>query len=198
MGKIALIILGILLVFVVILAMTGIGQYNGLVGKRTDVDAKWGQVEVVLQRRADLIPNLVNTVKGYANIEQSILTKIAESQAVIKSSTATPEQKMDASNQMSSAVRGIPQFGMPYTAFVQQYPQLKSNEQFQRLFDELAGSENRVAVARKDYNESVQAYNTSRNTFPAVLIAGMMGFQDKPFFKAEEGSKTAPVVDFSK
>ncbi len=196
MGKIALIILGILLVFVVILAMTGIGQYNGLVGKRTDVDAKWAQVENNLQRRADLIPNLVNTAKGYANVEQGILTKIAESQRVIQSSGSTPEQKMDASNQMTGALRAGGLY--PFMTFAQAYPNLKSDVQFNRLSDELAGTENRLAVARKDYNESTQDYNTSRNKFPAVLIAGMMGFQDKPFFKAEEGSKTAPVVDFSK
>ena len=196
MGKIALIILGILLVFVVILAMTGIGQYNGLVGKRTDVDSKWAQVENNLQRRGDLIPNLVNTVKGYAKIEESVLTQIAKSQAVLKSGTASPEEKMDASNQMTSSLRAGGFY--PFMSFAQAYPNLKSDAQFNRLSDELAGTENRLAVARKDYNESTQDYNTSRNKFPAVLIAGMMGFQDKPFFKAEEGSKTAPVVDFSK
>ena len=196
MGKIALIILGILLVFVVILAMTGIGQYNGLVGKRTDVDSKWAQVENNLQRRADLIPNLVNTVKGYAKIEESVLTQIAKSQAVLKSGTASPEEKMDASNQMTSSLRSGGFY--PFMSFAQAYPNLKSDAQFARLSDELAGTENRLGVARKDYNESTQDYNTSRNKFPAVLIAGMMGFQDKPFFKAEEGSKTAPVVDFSK
>ena len=199
MGKIALIILGILLVFVVLLAMMGIGQYNGLTTKRTDVDAKWAQVENNLQRRADLIPNLVNTVKGYAKIEQSVLTQIAQSQAVIKNGSSTPEQKMDASNQMSGALRSGGFMGAyPFMSFVQAYPQLKSDQQFSRLSDELAGTENRLGVARKDYNESTQDYNTSRQKFPAVLIAGAMGFQDKPFFKAEEGAKTAPVVDFSK
>ena len=176
--------------------MMGIGQYNGLTTKRTDVDAKWAQVENNLQRRADLIPNLVNTVKGFANVEQNILTTIAKSQAVIKSGDSTPEQKMEASNQMTGALRmgGL----YPFMTFAQAYPNLKSDAQFNRLSDELAGTENRLAVARKDYNESAQDYNTSRNRFPAVLIAGMMGFQDKPFFKAEEGSRTAPVVDFSK
>ncbi|NOT60668.1 MAG: LemA family protein [Acidobacteria bacterium] len=196
MGKIALIILGILLVFVVILAMTGIGQYNGLTTKRTDVDAKWAQVENNLQLRADKIPNLVNIVKGYAKLEEGVLTKIAESQRVIQSSGSTPEQKMDASNQMTGALRAGGLY--PFMTFAQAYPNLKSDAQFARLSDELSGTENRLAVARKDYNESTQDYNTSRNRFPAVLIAGMMGFQDKPFFKAEEGSKTAPVVDFSK
>ena len=196
MGKIALIILGILLLFVGVLAMTGIGQYNGLTTKRTDVDAKWAQVENNLQRRADLIPNLVNTVKGYANVEQGILTKIAESQRIIQSTGSSPEQKMDASNQMTGALRGGGFY--PFMSFAQAYPNLKSDAQFNRLSDELSGTENRLAVARKDYNESTQDYNTSRNKFPAVLIASMMGFVDKPFFKAEEGSKTAPVVNFGK
>jgi LemA protein len=196
MGKIALVILGILLVFVILLGMMGIGQYNGLTTKRTDVDAKWAQVENNLQRRGDLIPNLVNTVKGYAKIEEGVLTKIAQSQAVLRSGTSTPEEKMDASNQMTSTLRAGGFY--PFMSFAQAYPNLKSDQQFNRLSDELAGTENRLAVARKDYNESVQDYNTSRQKFPAVLIAGMMGFQDKPFFKAEEGMKTAPVVDFSK
>lgn len=200
MGKIALIILGVLLLFVLIIGGAGLSSYNGLVEKRNIVDKQWAQVENNLQRRADLIPNLVNTVKGYANIEQSVLTQIAQSQAVMKSGSATPEQKMDASNQMTGALQrgGLIGAGLPFMTLVQSYPQLKSDQQFLRLQDELAGTENRLAVARKDYNDSVNEYNTSRQKFPAVMVASLTGFQDKPFFKADEGAKIAPKVDFSK
>lgn len=198
MGKIALIILGVLLLFVLIIGGSGLSSYNGLVEKRNIVDKEWAQVENNLQRRADLIPNLVNTVKGYAKIEQSVLTQIAQSQAVMKSGTATPEDKMNASNQMTGALQrgGLLGGGLPFMTLVQSYPQLKSDQQFNRLSDELAGTENRLAIARKDYNDSVNVYNTSRQKFPTVIVASMTGFQDKPFFKADEGSKVAPKVEF--
>jgi len=198
MGKIALIILGVLLLFVLIIGGSGLSSYNGLVEKRNVVDKEWAQVENNLQRRADLIPNLVNTVKGYAKIEQSVLTQIAQSQAVMKSGTASPEDKMNASNQMTGALQrgGLLGGGLPFMTLVQSYPQLKSDQQFNRLSDELAGTENRLAVARKDYNDSVNIYNTSRQKFPTVIVASMTGFQDKPFFKADEGSKVAPKVEF--
>lgn len=198
MGKIALIILGVLLLFVLIIGGSGLSSYNGLVEKRNVVDKEWAQVENNLQRRADLIPNLVNTVKGYAKIEQSVLTQIAQSQAVMKSGTATPEDKMNASNQMTGALQrgGLLGGGLPFMTLVQSYPQLKSDQQFNRLSDELAGTENRLAIARKDYNDSVNVYNTSRQKFPTVIVASMTGFQDKPFFKADEGSKVAPKVEF--
>lgn len=198
MGKIALIILGVLLLFVLIIGGSGLSSYNGLVEKRNIVDKEWAQVENNLQRRADLIPNLVNTVKGYAKIEQSVLTQIAQSQAVMKSGTATPEDKMNASNQMTGALQrgGLLGGGLPFMTLVQSYPQLKSDQQFNRLSDELAGTENRLAIARKDYNDSVNVYNTSRQKFPTVIVASLTGFQDKPFFKADEGSKVAPKVEF--
>ncbi len=198
MGKIALIILGVLLLFVLIIGGTGLSSYNGLVEKRNVVDKQWAQVENNLQRRADLIPNLVNTVKGYAKIEQSVLTQIAQSQAVMKSGTASPEDKMNASNQMTGALQrgGLLGGGLPFMTLVQSYPQLKSDQQFLRLSDELAGTENRMLVARKDYNDSVNVYNTSRQKFPTVIVASMTGFQDKPFFKAEDTAKAAPKVEF--
>ena len=200
MGKIALVILAVLVIFLLIVGGSALGSYNTLVGKRNDVDGKWAQVENNLQRRADLIPNLVNTVKGYAKLEESVLTQIARAQTVMKSGSATPEEKMDASNQMTGALRngGLLGVGMPFMTLVQSYPQLKSDAQFNRLSDELAGTENRLAVARKDYNESVQTYNTTRQAFPTVVVANFTGFADKPFFKAEEGARTVPKVDFSK
>jgi len=207
MGKALLGVLAVILLLVLVIGGWVAGKYNGLIASRNDVDGKWAQVENNLQRRADLIPNLVNAVKGYVKLEESVFTKIAEARAKIQSTTATPEEKMAASNQMTEVARGaglipggnggILGTGGRFLSIVEQYPQLKSDQQFLRLQDELAGTENRLAVARKDYNETVQTYNTNRQTFPTVIIAGMLGFQDKPFFKAEEGARTAPKVDFS-
>jgi LemA protein len=212
MGKTALVVLGVILLFVLILGGWAFGSYNGLIEQRNNVDKQWAQVENNLQRRADLIPNLVNTVKGFAKLEESVFTRIADARAKIQSNTATIQEKMDASNEMSSVAReigllpsgggggggGILGTGGRFLSIVEQYPQLQSNQNFTRLQDELAGTENRMAVARKDYNESVTDYNTRRQKFPTVIIAGMMGFQDKPLFKAEDGAKRAPTVDFSK
>jgi LemA protein len=198
MGKIALVILGVILLAVLLIGSMGIGGYNTLTTKRNDVDKQWAQVENNLQRRADLIPNIVNTVKGYAKLEESVLTQVAQAQSIMKSGSATPEQKMDASNQMTTALQRGGLIGGPFLTLVQQYPQLKSDQQFLRLQDELAGTENRLAVARKDYNDSVTDYNTTRQKFPTVVVANFTGFQDKPFFKADEAAKVAPKVDFSK
>lgn len=200
MGKIALVILGVLLLAVLVLGGAAISGYNKLTTKRNIVEQQWSQVENNLQRRADLIPNLVNTVKGYAKLEEGVLTQIAQAQAVLKSGTATPEEKMEASNKTTGALRrgGLLGGGLPYLTLVQAYPQLKSDREFLRLMDELAGTENRLAVARKDYNEAVTDYNNTRQSFPTVIIANLMGFQNKPYFKADEGAKTVPKVDFSK
>jgi LemA protein len=208
MGKTAIVIVGVLVVLLLIFGGAAVGGYNTLVGKRNNVDNNWAQVENQLQRRADLIPNLVNTVKGYANFEQETLTRIADARSRILSPTATPEQKMEASNQMSAAARqagllpggegGILGTGGRFLSITEQFPQLKADQQFLRLQDELAGSENRLSVARRDYNNSVNEYNTTRQTFPTVLIASLMGFQDKPFFKSEEAAKQVPRVDFGK
>ena len=208
MGKTAIVIVGVLVVVVLIFGGAAVGGYNTLVGKRNNVDNNWAQVENQLQRRADLIPNLVNTVKGYANFEQETLTRIADARSRILSPTATPEQKMEASNQMSAAARqagllpggegGILGSGGRFLSITEQFPQLKADQQFLRLQDELAGTENRLSVSRRDYNNSVNEYNTTRQTFPTVLIASLMGFQDKPFFKSEEAAKQVPRVDFGK
>jgi LemA protein len=208
MGKTAIVIVGVLVLIALIFGGAAVGGYNTLVGKRNGVDSNWAQVENQLQRRADLIPNLVNTVKGYANFEQETLTRIADARSRILSPTATPEQKMEASNQMSAAARqagllpggdgGILGSGGRFLSITEQFPQLKSDQQFLRLQDELAGTENRLGVSRRDYNNSVNDYNTTRQTFPTVLIAGLMGFQDKPFFKAEETARQVPRVDFGK
>jgi LemA protein len=208
MGKIGLVILGALLLLALVVVGWAMGGYNRLIEKRNLVDNRWAQVENNLQRRADLIPNLANTVKGIAKLEQSTFTQIAEARAKILSPTATPEEKIDANNQMTQAARnagllpagGILGPGGRFLAITEQYPQLKSDQSFLRLQDELAGTENRLAVSRKDYNDAVKDYITSKQQFPTVILASLMRgtFPDKPFFKAEEGSRQAPKVEFDK
>jgi LemA protein len=205
MGKIAIFIVGLIILAALVIGLWGIGSYNTLTRSRNIVDQEWSQVENQLQRRADLIPNLVNTVKGIAKLEESVLTKIADARSKILSQTATPEEKMAASNQMSEAARqagllpgGILGPGGRFLSITEQYPQLKSDQSFLRLQDELAGTENRLAVARRDYNNAATEYNITRQRFPAVLISGLLGFKDKPLFIADEGARRAPTVDFSR
>src|SRR5882672_7699065 len=203
MGKIGLVIMGAILLFALLIGGWAAGGYNNLIGKRNLVDNRWAQVENNLQRRADLIPNLANSVKGIANLEQNIYTRIADARARMLSPTATPEEKIEANNQMTQAARdagllpagGILGQGGRFLAITEQYPQLKSDQSFLRLQDELAGTENRLAVSRKDYNDAVTDYTTSKQTFPTVILASLMRgtFPDKPFFKAEEGSRRAPT-----
>jgi LemA protein len=199
MGKAGLVILGVLVLFVLIVGGMALGSYNGLVGKRNVVENKWSQLENQMQRRADLIPNIVGTVKGIAGQEKEIFTKIAEARSRLLSA-GTPEQKIEANNQLSQTLRdgGLLGTGGRFLSITESYPQLKSDQNFMRLQDELAGTENRLAVARMDYNNSVTDYQTTKQSFPTVLIAGLMGFQDKPLFNADEGARTAPKVDFSK
>jgi len=208
MGKIGLVILGAVVLFVLLIGGWAVGGYNTLIGKRNLVDNRWAQVENNLQRRADLIPNLANSVKGIANLEQSIYTRIADARAKMLSPTTTPEEKIAANNEMTQAARdggllpsgGILGQGGRFLSITEQYPQLKSDQSFLRLQDELAGTENRLAVARKDYNDAVTDYITAKQTFPTVILASLMKgtFPDKPFFKAEEGSRRAPTVEFGK
>lgn len=203
MGKVGLIILGVVVLIVLILGVSMVGSYNTLVAKRNTVDQQWAQVENQFQRRADLIGNLVNTVKGIAAQEKEIFIKIAEARSRLLAA-ATPEEKIAANEQLTKASQeagllpggGILGPGGRFLSITEAYPELKSSENFLRLQDELAGTENRLAVARKDYNDAVTDYNTTRQRFPTVLIAGIMGFQDKPFFKADEGARQAPKVDF--
>ena len=212
MGKSALWILGIVVLVILFVVGLGAGRYNTLVSSRNTVDQQWAQVENNLQRRADLIGNLVGTVKGIAGQEKDVFIKIAEARSRLLGASS-PEDKMAANEQLTKASQeagllpsagggggggGILGTGGRFLSIVEQYPQLRSSESFLKLQDELAGTENRLAVARKDYNDAVTDYNTTRQRFPTVLIAGLMGFQDKPFFKAEEGAKQVPKVDFSK
>lgn len=204
MGKKALVILGVIILLVVILGAMAIGTYNSLVTKRQTVDAQWSQVENLMQRRADLIPNIVGTVKGIAGLEERVFTRIAEARSQLLSTMQNPnsttEDKIAADSKLSQAMRdgGLLGTGGRFLSITENYPQLKSNESFLKLQDELAGTENRLATARRDYTLAAQEYNTTRSRFPTVLIAGLMGFKEQPYFKADEGARQAPKVDFGK
>src|SRR5947209_4105059 len=165
-------------------------SYNKFVTQEEAVKAQWAQVQNELQRRNDLIPNLVETVKGYASHESQVFEDIAASRAKLAGAT-TPADQIAAANQQSAALSRL-------LAIVENYPQLKANEQFNRLMDELSGTENRLAVERMRYNERVQEYNTSRRQFPANLTAKMFGFKEYPFFQAPPEAKTVPKVTFTK
>ena len=202
--KVGLIILGVIVVVGLILAIWGIGSYNGLVTKRQNVDAHWAEVQNQMQRRADLIPNIVATVKGIAGLEERVFTRIAEARSQLLSTignpNATTEQKIAADQNLTTAMRdgGLLGTGGRFLSITENYPQLKSNENFLRLQDELAGTENRLTTSRRDYTLAAQDYNTSRSRFPTVLIAGLLGFPAQPYFQADPGAQKAPTVDFSK
>lgn len=183
----------IVVVVLVLIVLIGFGQYisvkNTLVAKDQAVKAAWSQVDIVLQRRADLIPNLVETVKGYAQQEVTVFGDIAKARSALLSA-GTPSEKIAANNQLDGALGRL-------LLVVENYPQLKSNENFLRLQDELAGTENRIAVERKRYNDTLQDYNTYVLQFPASIFAGFAGFkQNDAYFKAAEGSREVPKVNF--
>ena len=165
-------------------------SYNKFVGQEEAIKTQWGQVENQLQRRNDLIPNLVETTKGIAQQEKDVFGQIAESRAKL-AGAKTPEQTIEAANQQSSALARL-------LVVVENYPQLRSNEQFARLMDELSGTENRIAVERMRYNERVQAYNTSRRQFPSNVTAGIFGFKEYPVFNAPPEAERVPRVNFGR
>jgi len=204
MGKKALVILGIFILLVLIVGGVAINTYNTLVTKRQNVNAQWSQVENQMQRRADLIPNIVATVKGIAGLEERVFTRIAEARSQLLSTMQNPnsttEDKIAANSKLDQALRdgGLLGTGGRFLAITENYPQLKSNESFLKLQDELAGTENRLATARRDYTVAAQDYNTTRSRFPTVIMAGVMGFREQPYFKADEGARQAPKVDFNK
>ena len=165
-------------------------SYNTFVSQEVAIKAQWAQVENQLQRRNDLIPNLVETTKGFAQHEEGVYKDIADARSRLLAAKS-PEETIAAANQQTSALGRL-------LAVVENYPQLKANEQFNRLMDELAGTENRLAVERMRYNERVQAYDTSRRQFPANLTAKLFGFKEYPFFQAPPDAKTVPKVNFSK
>jgi len=193
MGK-GLIVAAVLLVVVVLVALFAFGQYvgvkNTLVGKNEAVKASWSQVDIVLQRRADLIPNLVETVKGYATQEQTVFGDIAKARSSLLSA-GSPQEKMAANGQLDGALGRL-------LVITENYPQLRSNENFLRLQDELAGTENRIAVERKRYNDTLRDYNTYVQQFPNSFFAGFAGFKpNEAYFEAAEGSRVVPKVTFS-
>jgi LemA protein len=185
----ALIAIGV----IVLIAFLGVSKYytvkNDLVTQREAVNAQWSNVDVVLQRRADLIPNLVNTVKGFAAHETEVYKSIADARAALISGR-TPQEKIAANDQLSGALSRL-------LVVAENYPQLKSNENFLRLQDELAGTENRIAVERRKYNETLEHYNVQIQKFPDNLVAGIAGFtRNDAYFKTEAGAREVPKVQF--
>jgi LemA protein len=194
-GKILAIVVVIVLVFVVI---TGVSGYNRVVKLDQGVSQSWSQVENQYQRRSDLIPNLVETVKGAANFEQETLTRVIEARAKATQVQVTPEMLEDpealrrfeqAQGELSSALSRL-------LVTVEQYPELKANANYLALQDELAGTENRIGNERRRFTETVQTYNTAVKSFPMNLLAGMLGFKPKAYFEAREGAEEAPKVNF--
>lgn len=181
--------IGLVLVVLAAVSLTGC-SYNRFVSQDEAIKAQWAQVENQLQRRNDLIPNLVSTVKGYAAHEQGVFQAVADSRAKL-AGAKTPEETIQAANAQTSALARL-------LAVVENYPQLKANEQFNRLMDELSGTENRIAVERMRYNEKVQEYNTLRRRFPSNLTAAVFGFKEHPFFQAPPEARQVPKVDFGR
>jgi LemA protein len=178
---------GVLVVALVIGSMC-VGAYNRMVTEREGVDKAWAQVENVLQRRGDLIPNLVETVKGYAAHEKEIFENVAEARSKLAGAT-TPAEATAANQGLTSALGRL-------LAIAENYPQLKANENFIRLQDELAGSENRIATERMRYNEAVRGYNTLIKRFPGNIVAGLFNFGEKDYFEADAATRETPKVKF--
>lgn len=181
--------IGIIVIILVVIALLFIPKYNRLVTAEENVDSKWAQVENQLQRRYDLIPNLVESVKGYANHEQEVIANITEARAQM-GSASSPEEQAVANDALTGALSRL-------LVVVENYPNLKADANFRQLMDELAGTENRLAVAREDYNNEVQQFNKYVKRFPGNLMAGMFGFEQKEYFKAAAGADKAPSIDFS-
>jgi LemA protein len=187
--KIALVIVGVLLLVGLMLGGSLMSARNDLVTEREGVKSAWSQVDVVLQRRLDLIPNLVETVKGAATHEEKVIGEVTEARAAMMGAK-TPQERIQANSQLDGALGRL-------MVVVENYPNIKANENFLRLQDELAGTENRIAVERRKYNEVVQRYNTDIALFPKNIAAGMFGFQrEDAYFKADTAAKEAPKVKF--
>ena len=187
--KIGLAVIGVLILIALLIFGWAMGARNSLVTEREAVNGAWSQVDVALQRRADLIPNLVETVKGFAKQEQTVIKEVTDARAAL-GGARTPQEKIQANTQLDGALSRL-------LVVVENYPQLRSNENFLRLQDELAGTENRIAVERRKYNEKVQRYNTDIELFPTNIAASIFGFQrNDAYFKTEPGAKTPPKVSF--
>jgi LemA protein len=181
---------GIVLLVAIAAALSSGCSYNTFVAQEEGIKTQWAQVENQLQRRNDLIPNLVETTKGVAQQERDVFGQIAESRAKL-SGAQTPEQTIQAANEQSAALARL-------LVIVENYPQLRSSDTFNRLMDELAGTENRIAVERMRYNERVQEYNTARRQFPSNITAGLFGFREYPVFNAPPEAERVPTVNFER
>lgn len=185
--------IGCLVIGVVLFLCGGIsilGSYNGLVGQEETVDTAWADVETQYQRRYDLIPNLTNAVQGIFNQEQQVFKDIADARTRYAGAESGSTEQIEAQSSLDSAISRL-------LVIVESYPELKSNEQVTGLMDELAGTENRINVARQRYNEAARGYNTNIRQFPTNIFAGMFGFERKPLFEAQEGAENAPVVNLN-
>ncbi len=190
---------GVLVLVAIVAAVVGAGGYNNLNGKSQGVDGKWAQVQTQYQRRADLIPNLVSTVKGAANFEQSTLEGVVQARASATQVKIDPSHAPTDPAQLAAYQKAQDTLSGSLSRLlvtVEKYPELKATQSFRDLQAQIEGTENRIAVARNDFNTAAVDYNTARTNFPAVLYAGLMGFKEKPPFKADEGAQNAPKVDF--
>ncbi len=197
MNKRTWIILGIVVVVIFVIYSSLVGPYNNMVKMNQDVKGQWGNVEVAYQRRADLIPNLVETVKGYANFEKSTLTEIAGLRASVGQAKVNWDNKslpigdrINAANSMESSLSRL-------LVVVEKYPDLKANQNFMSLQAELSGTENRISVERRKYNDAVKEFNAYILVFPNNMIRGMGNFKELPFFQSDKGSEKAPTVKFN-
>ena len=187
----------IVLIVAAIVVVWGITGYNGLVSMDEGVQTKWADVETQYQRRADLIPNLVNTVKGYAAHESETLQAVVEARAKATSVNIDPtNMSAEQIANFQKAQDGVSSALSRLLVTVEKYPDLKANENFKELQAQLEGTENRISVARRDYNEAARKYNTSLRSFPKNILAGMFGFEKKAYFEAQEGNEQAPTVQF--
>ena len=185
-STIVIIVVGVILIAII----AGlVSSYNGVVSLSEEVDNKFATIDTMLQRRADLIPNLVNTVKGYTNQEQAVIDSVTDARAKLAGANSVGE-KANADQELTSALNNL-------LVVVENYPDLKSSQNFINLSDELAGTENRIATARKDYNDAVKEYNTKIKRFPTNIVSGMFGYGEKEYFQASEGSEEVPTVDFN-
>ncbi len=187
-GKKIIIVVAVIAVLAIAVYSLFAGNYNKFVQMDVGIKAAWSQVENQLQRRYDLIPNLVETVKGYAKQEKDVLVEVTNARAKVGGAGTVPD-KIAANNELSGALSRL-------MVVVERYPDLKSNQNFMKLQDELAGTENRIAVERMRYNDAVKIYNQAIRSFPANFVAGMFGFKEAAFFKVDEVAKAAPKVKF--
>jgi LemA protein len=188
MVKKGLLAIGIVVAILVVFGMMLMSSYNNFVSLEEDVDQSYAQIENQLQRRLDLIPNLVNTVKGYASHEKEVIASISDARARL-AGARTPEEEATANAELSGALSRL-------LVVVENYPNLKADQQFTQLMDELAGTENRISIARQDYNAQVGVYNKSIKRFPGAIVAGITGFDEKEYFNADPRAAEAPEVDF--